>query len=253
MTTLVPFYKEIKKDSKQIEEMKTVFDYRNAVDLLKQSFNKYNPKNKFVLATDQDTEMTQVECFRSDLKNMNIMESLTVSNTDYVVNNTGKMVLCGVDHLICNDIDKFFKREQNPSADDTFDIGLFVRWDEINNTVVLVNKKENNKKSVDRFFERRLEHFYNLDTDVKSWYGDQKSYTTLLQEENILTDYGTKSQRLFAAFDLKIKLFSYGQYVKPLKTGGGIKHNPSNILIDFKGPKRKEHFESAFNRIMWQQ
>lgn len=246
MITLVPFYKEVKKDAQQIEEMKQVFDYKNALYLLKESFEKFNSEqNKhFVLATDNDTEIdSNVKCFRSDLSNMNIMESLTVSNTNYVINNSGKMVLCGVDHLICNNIEMFY--------DDDFDIGLFVRWDQINNTVVLVNKTKSNKKHINNFFKKRLECFYNLDSDTKNWFGDQRSYSNLLQEENILTRYNENPNiTMYDGFGLKIKLFNYGKYVKPIKTGGGIKYNPTNILLDFKGPQRKKHFNDVYKKIM---
>lgn len=248
MITLVPFYKDIQNDSAQIAEMKKVFDYKNAIERLHTTFMKYNPTHYFTLATDRHTQIknNQIKLHRTSLDNMNIMESLTVSNTDYVTTNTGRMVLCGVDHLICADISNFFWGSE-------FDIGLYVRWDQINNTVVLVNKTKNNEKFINNFFMRRLEHFYDLDNDTKTWFGDQKSYSNLLQEENLIQRHLKENKSNFNAFNLRIKLMTYGMGVRPIKTGGTIKENPKNILIDFKGPKRKEHFENAFETIMSKQ
>jgi len=245
MITLVPFYKDVVKDAAPIEEMSKIFDYKKAIDLLHKTYRKYNPTSNFVLATDNDTniDIPGIQCHRTNLKNMNIMESLSVSNTDYVLKNSGKMVLCGVDHLIVSNISNFFWGSD-------FDIGLFVRWDQINNTVVLVNKNNKNSKFIDSFFTKRLEHFYKLDDNTKNWFGDQKSYSNLLQEENLIQRHLKTGQQNFNAFNLKIRLLTYGTHVRAIKTGGTIKDNPKNILIDFKGPKRKEHFNTAFETIM---
>jgi hypothetical protein len=244
MIKLVPFYKDIKKDAAEINEMKKIFDYKNAIELLRLTFNKFNAEHEYILATDFETSVSsKIKCFRTNLNNKNIMESLVLSNTDFVHNHDGKMVLCGADHLICNKINVFFEHD--------FDIALFVRWDQINNTVVCVNKTPKNLKHVDNFFADREAEYYKLNNQEKQWYGDQRSFTTLLEDQNIITKFVKNNSDSVHNFkNLKIKLFNYGEYVRAIKTGGSVKINSNTVLLDFKGPKRKQHFENVFKTTM---
>jgi len=250
MIKLVPFYKDINLDIEGIElnEMTNVFDYKGALKLFESSFHKFNPYGKFQVATDMHTQLNHSGLFRTDLDGMNIMESLTVSNTHYVHNNEGLMVLCGADHLICNDVNNFF---HGPN----FDIGVFMNGDEVNNTVVLVAKNAANAKRVDRFFKLRQRKYYNLPDDIRLWYGDQKSLTEHLRDTGHLEKFfndpiGKLKACIYEVDGLKVKFFEYGRFVKGLKKGGGLKENPTNILIDFKGPLRKQYHKDIYDYIM---
>ena len=136
---------------------------------------------------------------------------------------------------------------------ETFDIGIFMNGEEVNNTVVLVAKNNKNARNIDKFFKERLKVYNRLDDKIKTWYGDQQSYTVLLQKlgflDKFLKDY-TSRYRIYDINGLKVKFFQYGRFVKGLKKGGGLKENPTNILIDFKGPLRKQHFERLYYYVM---
>lgn len=236
----------MQQEGKEIHEMKQIFDYKTALQCMHDTFKKYNPKDMFEVATDTYTELSFKNVYRTNLEGMNIMKSLTVSNTDYVLNHEGLMILCGADHLICNNVANFF------SGPD-FDIGIFMNGEEVNNTVVLVAKNNKNARNIDKFFKERLKVYNRLDDKIKTWYGDQQSYTVLLQKlgflDKFLKDY-TSRYRIYDINGLKVKFFQYGRFVKGLKKGGGLKENPTNILIDFKGPLRKQHFERLYYYVM---
>jgi hypothetical protein len=245
MITLVPFYKDINLSNEGIElnQMNKIFDYKKALYLMKNTFEKFNKNYKFEIQTDNYTRLEFPNIFRSNLDNMNIMESVVVSNANYVQNNHGKMILVGADHLICSDVKNFFN--------DDFDIGIFVNGCNVNNTVVLVDKNETNQKYVNEFFVERTNVYNNLDLDTKLWYGDQYSLSCMLNKHDIIKKYlDKKTKNIFQYNNLKVKLFDYGYLVKGVKKGGDLKHNKTNILIDFKGVKRKEHFEKIYNKIM---
>jgi hypothetical protein len=248
MIRLVPFYKDanIPSEGDELKEMHNMFDYKNALSLMYNTYKKHNPQGIFEVATDLHTKLDFDNVFRSNLDDMNIMQSLTQSNTEYVYKHEGLMVLCGADHLICNNVSNFF---HGPN----FDIGIFMNGEQVNNTVVLVAKNYDNAKRVDEFFKQRLKIYHKLDEKIKTWYGDQQSYTVLLQEYGLLDmfkrDYSSR-YKIYNANGLKVKFFQYGRYVKGLKKGGGLKENPTNILIDFKGPLRKQHFNRLYEDLI---
>jgi len=246
---LVPFFKELNVscESDNLKEMHSIFDYKNALQKFYNTFIKFNPGvlAEFEIATDLTTQLSFPNIFRSNLSNLNLMESLTKSNTDYVTNHTGKMILCGADHLICNNVRNFFLGEY-------FDIGVWMNGDHINNTVVLVNKNEYNRHKVNKFFVQRYDIFCGLDDKTKSWYGDQNSLTILLDRYRVINRYMKhKEKNVYKSEDgLIFKFFTYGNLVKGIRKGGLLKDNPTNILIDFKGPQRKLAFENIYEEVM---
>lgn len=247
MITLVPFYRDLSKnvESTAVTEMSNSYDYKKSLAYLIESFKKFNKKNRVVVATDKFTQIDHSDIFRSNLENMNLMESLTTSNTDYVLNNSGKIILCGSDHLIFGKVERFFEGEE-------FDLGIYINGAQVNNTAVLINKNENNKQLIDKFFNKRLEVYHKFDENTKSWFGDQMSYTEILQQEKIITKYlENKSQTTYMCDGLRIKIFEYGYLVKGCRKGGGLKGNSNNmILIDFKGTERKKHLDTIYQFVM---
>ena len=247
MITLVPFYRDLSKniESESVKEMANSYDYKKSLSYLIKSFQRYNKKDKIEVATDLHTSIDHDCVFRTDLTDMNLMESLTTSNTDYVLNHSGKIILCGSDHLISSSVNKFFDGEY-------FDIGIYLNGTEVNNTAVLINKHQSNEKLVNDFFKNRLDIYKNFSEDTKSWFGDQRSYTELLQTEKIIHKYlQNKNQKFYQLNGLIIKIFEYGYLVKGCRKGGGLKGDPSNvILIDFKGSERKKHIDDVFRIVM---
>ena len=165
MTILAAFYKTI-SDSPN-PNLTQEFDYENALSSLEKSFKKYNPKGKFILATDMVTniKLDSGKAFRTDLGSCNIMESLVLSNLDLIKQLEGKIILCGADHLITGNLNNFFKED--------FDIGILWSGGKVNNTVVLVNTELGNKEKIVSFFQERTNIFYELALLEKSWLGDQ--------------------------------------------------------------------------------
>lgn len=245
MIILAPFYKDInlKSEGTEVNEMSKIFDYKQNLVRMYDTFFKYNPNYKFEVTSDQTTRLKNFNVFRSNLDTLNIMESFCVSNLDYVKSRSEKLILCGADHLINSSVNVLFE--------DEFDIGIAIVGNplRVNNTLVLVNNK--NKNKVVDFFERRYDCYKKLSQEEKLWFGDQLSYQKILEEEGII-DHAAKKLPIgiYNACGLSIKIFQYGsKYVSPIK-----KRIPeigvSPIVIDFKGPKRKTRAEEIYKEIM---
>ena len=161
MTILAAFYKNISESANP--NLTQEFNYESALSSLEKTFKKYNPKGKFILATDTVTniKLESGEIFRTDLGSYNIMESLVLSNLDLIKQLKGKIILCGADHLITGNLDNFFKEE--------FDIGILWNGGKVNNTVVLANTELGNKEKIVSFFQGRTDAFYQLGLSEKSW------------------------------------------------------------------------------------
>jgi hypothetical protein len=167
MIILAAFYKTISESANP--NLNQEFDYKTALYSLEKTFKKFNPKGKFILATDMVTniKLETGESFRTDLDSCNIMESLVLSNLAIVKQLEGKIILCGADHLVTGNLNNFFKED--------FDIGILWSGGKVNNTVVLVNTELRNKEKIISFFQERTDEFYQLGSSEKSWLGDQLS------------------------------------------------------------------------------
>jgi hypothetical protein len=244
MIILAPFYKDItaSQESIEVQEMSKVFDYRHNLTRFKNTFMIENSHHKFEICTDSKTKLKFDHVFRTDLTDLNLMESFCVSNLEFVKHREEKLVLCGADHLVNGKLETLFE--------DDFDIGLAVagKPTRINNTIVLVNNR--NRSGVIKFFENRLNVFYNLTKDEKIWYGDQLSYQRILENAGIFNPDKGSPSGLFNVGELKIKLFPYGgNYVKGFKKSlMPVNQNP--IIVDFKGPSRKKRVEEIYNSIL---
>lgn len=246
MITIVPFYKKINsiETSSQLEENQSVIDYQESLQMLVKSFLKYNPTGNFKVATDELTSLSFPEdnLFRSHISHMPLMESLTVSNTNFVKENFGKILLCGSDQLIAKPLDNLFN--------DDFDIGILSKGNTVNNTAVLVNSNKHNKDRIDSFFKKREELFYSLNDDYKSWGGDQYSYTLLLKELGIELNSNVVEKRFFQVGKLKIKIFNYNvDYVYGSKKSGPA-FNKLAYIVDFKGSSRKRWIKEIYKTLV---
>lgn len=254
MITLAPYYRNIEgiKLNKKLKQRQG-FDYKKCLDMMKLTFYKNNPNDyDFIVQTDELTQINH-NVHRTVSSHLNLMESIMIGNMKYVHDSLGKHVLVGADHLICKDIGYFF--------DDRFDLGFFAlpEFDSnfelnINNTVVLINKTDNNCQSIDTFFTDRYNKFKDLQASNKAWYGDQKSISLLLEDEKIITNYyeSKKKKTLFRYKDLIVKIFPYGElYLKNVQNLKNFVIEDSDILIDFAGNNKvKQYFEVVFNKIM---
>jgi len=245
MIILAPFYKDIENDKEgsEVLEMSKVFDYKQNLFNMYNTFLKQNSKHKFEICTDNKTSLKHKNIFRSNIDSKNLMESFCISNLDFVKSRNEKLILCGSDHLINGNLNSLFE--------DDFDIGLAVATKplRINNTIVLVN--DTNRKKVISFFEQRLSAYYNLSAEEKLWFGDQLSYQKILESYNIFDPSGDNPPLgIYNIEGLKIKLFAYGSsYVAALKKSlYPVPNNP--VIIDFKGPKRKKRAPEIYRYLM---
>lgn len=253
MITFAPFYKNLKNSpeamSSELKERVDSFDYINAIERLRDTFYAYNSSDhKFVVQTDELTDTRGIDSFRTDLSDVPLMGAIVKANTNFVLNNTGKLILTGADHLICGNVDIFFK--------DSFDLCFFVHPKKryVRNSVVLVNSNPDNKEGINEFFRRR-EDFYHLATDEeKKWGADMYSITRALEEKGLITKYfNDKSNHFFDYNGLKVKILDYDglKYVKPLSADGRLVVNKLDIVIDVKGGNyRKRFFMKAYEELM---
>src|SRR6056300_1969502 len=99
MIKFVSFYKQVGAEAKSKKLVRRVnlkkFSYEKCLKYLIDTFNYYNPNHKFLIATDKHTVLPNfdVPIIRDDLSNFLIMEAITRSNTNYVLNNSGKIIL----------------------------------------------------------------------------------------------------------------------------------------------------------------
>jgi hypothetical protein len=242
MTILAAFYKTI-LDSPN-PNLTQEFDYEKALCSLEKTFKKFNPKGKFILATDMVTNITleSGEIFRTDLNSCNIMESLVLSNLDLIKQLEGKIILCGADHLITGNLDKFFEED--------FDIGVLWSGGKVNNTVVLVNTELGNKESIISFFQERTNTFYDLDLLEKSWLGDQISIQSILEEKYQIPRLTPGESLLHESCGLKFKFFNYSEeFVFGVKKSSAG-YSKTAIFLDFKGNSRKRWFPVIAQEVL---
>lgn len=246
MITLAPFYRDIdlKRESHALAENSGIVDYRDCLAMLLDTLRATNPGCTYRVCTDQDTKLSFPEShiFRSDLRGMNLMESLVVSNTDFVSQHIGNAVLCGADHLLANSMRDIFN--------DDFDIALMFNGEAINNTAVLIKTNPHNHARVTKFFQDRQQAYRDLDPGSRLWLGDQISYTRALEQWGFPTDYRKLVGRTLRQDRLSIKFIEYNvDFVwGAKKSGSGYFRNA--VLVDFKGPRRKQWFVKCYQRIM---
>jgi hypothetical protein len=242
MTILAAFYKNI-SDSPNPNLIQD-FDYGRALCSLEKTFKKFNPKGKFILATDTVTNST-VEAdkvFRTELNSCNLMESLVLSNLDLIKQLEGKIILCGADHLVTGNLDNFFKED--------FDIGILWSGGSVNNTVVLVNTELGNKEKVISFFQERTNAFYQLGLSAKLWGGDQTSIQSILGEKYQIPRLAPRESMLHESCGLKFKFFNYSEeFVFGVKKSSAA-YNKTAIFLDFKGNSRKQWFSVIAQEIL---
>jgi hypothetical protein len=242
MTILAAFYKTI-SDSPN-PNLTQEFDYESALSSLEKSFKKYNPKGKFILATDlvTDIKLESGKAFRTDLGSCNIMESLVLSNLDLIKQLEGKIILCGADHLITGNLNNFFKED--------FDIGILWSGGKVNNTVVLVNTELGNKEKIISFFQERTNAFHELALLEKSWLGDQISIQSVLEKNYQLPRLAPGESLLHESCGLKFKFFNYSEEfvfgVKKSSPG----FNRTALFLDFKGNSRKRWFSIISQELL---
>ena len=246
MITLAPFYRDIDihKESQALTENSGVVDYRDCLTMLIDTLRATNPGCDYRVCSDQDTRLDFPEhkIFRSNLSGMNLMESLVVSNTEFVQSHRGNAVLCGSDHLMANSMHSVF--------DDDFDIALMFNGESINNTAVLIKTTPKNHDRVQEFFQDRLQAYRDLDTGTRLWLGDQISYAHALHQWGFPRDHRDLVGRTLQQRGLNIKFIEYNvDFVWGAKKSGTgfFKHA---VLVDFKGPRRKQWFVRCYRRIM---
>lgn len=242
MTILAAFYKKISQSSNP--NLTQDFDYAAALCSLEKTFKKYNPKGKFILATDTVTNIKLEfgEVFRTNLDSCNIMESLVLSNLDIIKQLEGKIILCGADHLITGNLDNFFKEE--------FDIGILWNGGIVNNTVVVVNTELGNKEKIVSFFQERTNAFYELSLLEKSWLGDQLSIQSVLEKNYQIPRLSPGESALHESCGLKFKFFNYSEeFVFGVKKSSAG-YSKTAIFLDFKGNSRKRWFTNIAQEIL---
>jgi len=243
MIILAAFYKT-DLEQRKINFRSLYFDYETALYSLEKTFKKFNPKGKFILATDMatDIKLESGESFRTNLESCNIMESLVLSNLDLVKQSEGKIILCGADHLISGNLDNFFKEE--------FDIGILWNGGEVNNTVVLVNTEFGNKEKIVSFFQERTDEFYQLGSSEKSWFGDQISIQSVLEKKYQSPRLLPGQSILHESRGLKFKFFNYSEeFVFGVKKSSAG-YSKTAIFLDFKGNSRKRWFTDIAQEIL---
>lgn len=246
MITLAPFYRDIdlRQESQAMAENSGIVDYRDCLAMLLDTLRATNDGCDYRICTDQYTRLPFPESniFRSDLTNMNLMESLVVSNTEFVRNHVGNAVLCGSDHLLANSMRDIFN--------DDFDIALMFNGESINNTAVLIKTSTKNHDRVLEFFLDRQQAYRDLDAASRVWLGDQISYTRALQQWGFPTDHRKLVGKTHRHDKLTIKFIEYNvDFVwGAKKSGSGYFRNA--VLVDFKGPRRKQWFVNCYQHIM---
>jgi hypothetical protein len=242
MTILAAFYKTI-SDSPN-PNLTQEFDYERALSSLEKTFKKFNPKGKFILATDMVTniKLDSGKAFRTELGSCNIMESLVLSNLDLIKQLEGKIILCGADHLITGNLNNFFKED--------FDIGILWSGGKVNNTVVLANTELGNKEKIVSFFQERTDAFYELDLLEKSWLGDQISIQSVLREKYQIPKLSPGESMLHESRGLKFKFFNYSEeFVFGVKKSSAG-YSKTAIFLDFKGNSRKRWFTDIAQEVL---
>jgi hypothetical protein len=242
MTILAAFYKNISESANP--NLTQEFDYKSALCSLEKTFKKFNPKGKFILATDTLTniKLKADEIFRTDLDSCNLMESLVLSNLALIKELQGKIILCGADHLVTGNLNNFFKEE--------FDIGILWNGGIVNNTVVLVNTELGNKEKIVSFFQERTNAFYELASLEKSWLGDQISIQSVLEKKYQIPRLLPGQSLLHESCGLKFKFFNYSEeFVFGVKKSS-VGYSKTALFLDFKGSSRKRWFSNIAQELL---
>ena len=259
MITLLPFYRKVPDYDKEpiwVKNLRSVNYYemiRYLYDtLVRVSLDgeKFAMKDiRFLINTDKKTgfesRFDPDRLFQSDLRNLPLIESKIVAETNAVIAIKGKLVLCGCDHLVKRDIHRLFE------IDKDFDIAIPIRKQKkVNNAIVLVNDRK--PDLVRKFFIKRKELYYKLSSDVNTrknwaWYGDQIVYDYYLDE------FRGKDRRYPKHIKVKkdgltFLLFEYGS--EYISTSEGYLYNANSVIIDFKGTDRKRLIQKAYNRLI---
>ena len=255
MINFAPFYKDIDPDTgidhKKLKRRIGKINYREKLNLLYESFIMFNQHNKFIVQTDETTILPYT-CNRSNLNNLNLMESIIVANLDFVKNNVGKSVMVGADNIVLNKIDNFF--------DEEFDLGIFCLEERdpnekynVTNGVILVNSNLENQNKIVDFFIQRHEIYKTFDYKYKTWWGDMLSLNVLLSQKEIVSKFyeSKKTKKIHDFNGLKIKLFEVNKkYYKFVNSDGYYNKNKNDILLDFPGDALiKRHAKTIFENI----
>tara|TARA_B100001964_G_C14202992_1_gene586755 strand:+ start:319 stop:1191 length:873 start_codon:yes stop_codon:yes gene_type:complete len=279
MITLLPFYREITDYDKEpiwVHNLKG-FNYPLMLSQLYDTYARISIDKhtlpmkdvKFLVNTDEKTKFnTKFErvdiledddgneyekvikrTFRNDVSDLSLIESKVVAETNAVNKVKGKLILCGVDHIIRRDVHLLFEIEKD------FDIAVSVRKQKkVNNAIVLVNDRKPNL--VKKFFKKRKNLYYEIkakkDTGLKNWewYGDQLVYDELFKEfrgpdkKYVL---GKHKYNIDKINELTILIYPYGsEYVG---TPDAFHYYRHAIIYDFKGQERKRHIQKGFHNL----
>ena len=259
MITLLPFYRKVPDYDKEpiwVKNLRSVnyfqmirylYDTLVRVSLDREKFPMKDIK--FLINTDKKTgfesRFDPDRLFQSDLRNLPLIESKIVAETNAVIAIKGKLVLCGCDHLVKRDIHRLFE------IDKDFDIAIPIRKQKkVNNAIVIVNDRK--PDLVRKFFIKRKELYYKLSSDVNTrknwaWYGDQIVYDYYLDE------FRGKDRRYPKHIKVKkdgltFLLFEYGS--EYISTSDGYLYNANSVIIDFKGTDRKRFLAKAYTRLI---
>ena len=280
MITLLPFYREITDYGKEpiwVHKLKD-FNYPLMLSQLYDTYARISIDEhtlpmkdvKFLVNTDKKTKFnTKFErvdkwtdddgnkhekvikrTFRNNINDLPLIESKVVAETNAVNKVKGKLILCGVDHLIRRDVHLLFEIEPD------FDIAISVRRQKkVNNAVVLVNDR--NPDAVKKFFKKRKNLYYEIagkkDKGHKNWewYGDQLVYDEMFKDfrdpDTKKYVIGKHKYNIDKENELTILIYPYGsEYVG---TPDAFHYYRHAIIYDFKGLKRKEWIQKGFHNL----
>jgi hypothetical protein len=255
MIKIVSFYKDIDLNYEKTKKLRQrlSFDYKDCQQKLMTTLEKFNRDNcEFIVSTDNRTILKNyLRIERNNLDNKLLMESVVIANNNFIQKEHGQILLLGADHLFCG----------NPSVlfEDQFDLGFLIvdifdstHRTNINNTIVIVNSNSNNLKNIRKFFKDRMEMFKTLPSEDQNWFGDQKSISLLLEQQNIITAYHKTKKEFYMFDDLKIKLIPWGKkYLKIVDENGNYKKESTDVLIDFCGKDHiKKHMTTVYQNLI---
>lgn len=220
-------------------------NWRHYLKCQEETLKMTNPESKFIVITDQHTELDHEHIFRFDVPPpQSLMKSIIVGQYQAIKSKyfDRPSILMGADQLFCGPLSLLFLED--------FDISILtlnadkLKIIYVNNSVICVNPKKSEK--VESFFEKRIECFNQTEGSDKEWGIDQRSYEILLSESD-LTNRFTK-------YDLDFIFHRYNE--GPVHNACGKKEvNPKfNIkkdvcILDFKGLKRKKFFDFFYRGI----
>jgi len=247
MITLVPFYKKIHNvPNKKLKHRLSFFDYEDCLKKMKETFfYHHGQENKFIVQTDYETTLKKFDTFRSNLTDLSLIESISLSNKNFIEVNQGNLVLVGADHIVCGNLNTVYEHD--------FDIATFIArndFDPMHRTNIInflfIRCDNNNHAKINKFMQHRHQIFQSLAVDERTWWGDQKSLSLLLEEKKIISNYFNDSISTQMFDGLKIKLFKYGEeYIR--FPHDNLTILPNTVMIDFAGGHSvKQHFDHFY-------